>query len=338
MIRRAAAFTALTLLAGCSSTSETLNAGATQPTTTVAAAAPDDPTETAAALGNARTFGASSQIPAVVNGEPITKNQVNRRIAFRKLRREKDGSRRAAVNELVEDALKLQEAKRMGVRVPPERINTAYAGFAKNNRMTVSQLNKIMNQSGVTPAGFKDYIRAQIAWGSVRSQRGAGGAKPLSEREAVARMLQNGGEKPTSTEYMLQQVIFIVPQGKRSKSAVNARVAEANAMRGRFKDCDSTFGFAKGLKDVTVRDLGRKLAEELPGDWRSHIVGLQPGQATKVRTTERGAEFIGVCRAREVSDDRTAQLVFATRDADDAKSGGESYLKELRERAKIEIR
>ena len=339
MFRRAAALSlaaaSAIALTACSSTSEALAPVAAE-TTTVAAAAP---TATSEALSGPRSFGASTQIPAVVNGEPITRLMVTRRAAFRKLRREKDTSRAAARDELIEDALKLQEGKRMGVNVSPDRINKAYAGFAKNNRMSVSQLNQIMNKSGVTPNGFKDFIRAQIVWSSLVAQRGGGGAKPLSQREAVARMLEAGGKKPTATEYMLQQVIFLVPPAQRSKSAVAQRRREAEAMRGRFTSCDDTFGFAKGLKDVTVRNLGRKLAVELPGDWKDHIVGTPEGRTTKVRTTDRGAEFIAVCRAREVSDDRTAQLVFASEDAKDAREGGGAkYLAELRERADIKTR
>ena len=342
MIRRAVTFSAFVALAACSSTGEALkpqaNAGRT---TTVAAATPAQPTATAAALEGKRTFGASSQIPAIVNGEPITKLMVSRRAAFRKLRREKDASRAAARDELIEEALKLQEGKRRGIRVPPERVNTAYASFAKNNRMSVPQLSKILNQSGVTPDGFKDFIRAQITWSSLMAQSGGGGgaARPLSEREAVARMLQDGGRKPTSTEYFLQQVVFLVPEAQRSSGALAARKREAEAMRGRFRTCEETYGFAKGLKNVTVRDLGRKLEEELPADWKDHISGLGPGQATKVRTTQRGAEFVGVCRSREVSDDRTAQLVFAAQDAKDASgNAGARYLERLRKAAKIEKR
>ena len=323
-------------LSACSATGDNLAAGGTK---TVAAAVPENPTQTAAALQGPRSFGASTQIPAIVNGEPITKMQVTRRAAFRKLRREKNTSRAAARDELIDDALKLQAAKRIGVKVPPERINVAYAGFAKSNRMSLGQLNQIMNQSGVTPQGFKDFIHVQIAWSSVVAQRGARGAKPLSEREAVARMLEQGGSKPTATEYFLQQVIFIVPKAKRSNASIAARRREAEAMRQRFKSCDATYGFAKGLKDVTVRDLGRKVGPELPPDWKDLIVGTQPGQATKLRTTDRGVEFVGVCRAREVSDDRTAQLVFANQDRADAQDGrGKKFLEALRKQAKIETR
>ena len=325
-------------LAGCSSaTSSALQPTATEVQATAPAAAA---TSAQAKVGAQRTFGASTQIPAVVNGEAITKLMVSRRAAFLKLRRAPNASRAAARDELIEEALKMQEGRRRGVRVPPQRVDAAYANFAKGNKLTVSQLSTILNQSGVTPAGFKDFIRAQITWSSLVAQQGNGAvSKPLTEREAVARMLKAGGEKPTATEYLLQQVIFVVPEAKRSSAAVEARRREAKALRQRFTSCDQTIGFAKGLKDVTVRDLGRKLGPELPGDWKPFIEKTPAGKATEVRTTARGVEFIGVCRAREVSDDRTAQLVFSTQDAkSDGGDVGKKYLAALRERAKIEVR
>lgn len=326
-------------LAGCSSTSDALTADPTSAATSTAAPSTAG-TETAAALGEQRTFGSASQIPAVVNGEPITRNQLSRRVAFMKLRRDRNAGTTAARNELIDEAVKLQEARRRGVNVPDGRVNDAYANFAKSNRMTVAQLNKVLNQSGVTPAGFKDYIRVQIAWSSLVAQREqAGASSVITEREAVQRMLDRGGEKPTATEYLLQQVIFLVPQQQRSNSAVAARKREAEALRQRFTSCENTAQFAKGLTDVTVRDLGRKLGPELPAEWKSLIEKTRAGQTTSVRTTPRGAEFVAVCRTREVSDDRTAQLVFAAEDAKDAGGdAGKAYLAQLKKKATIEVR
>ena len=323
-------------LTGCSSTSDAL-----APATTLEASAPAVAASSPEArVGAKRSFGASSQIPAVVNGEAITKLMVTRRAAFLKLRRAKNASRTAARDELIEDALKLQEGKRRGVRVPPQRVDEAYARFAKGNKLSISQLNQILNRAGVTPNGFKDYIRAQITWSSLVAQRGSGaGAKPMSEREAVARMLQAGGEKPKATEYLLQQVIFVVPSAKRSTGAIEQRRREAKALRQRFSSCEATVGFARELKDVTVRDLGRKLGPELPADWKPFIEKTPAGKATDVRTTQRGVEFIGVCRTREVSDDRTAQLVFSTQDVkSEGGDVGAKYLAELRKAASIDVR
>ena len=145
-----------------------------------------------------------------------------------------------------------------------------------------------------------------------------------------------GGNKPKATEYMLQQVIFVVPASER-KAKLATRKREADAMRQRFSGCDSTRQFVKGLLDVTIRDLGRVLEPELPPDWEKFIKETSQGKATKVRETERGVEFIGICSTREVSDDRVAQIVFTNEGNLDekAKEFSDKYTKELREKARI---
>jgi len=80
------------------------------------------------------------------------------------------------------------------------------------------------------------------------------------------------------------------------------------------------------------------LAPQLPTDWADLIKGTQPGSATKLRETNRGIEFIGVCSTREVSDDRVASLLMQDEGGDDNKKGDElskKYVDELRAKARI---
>ena len=182
---------------------------------------------------------------------------------------------------MIDQALRMAEAKRLGIRITDEQVDAAYARFAKSNKMQVKQLDGIMDQTGVTKPHFKEFIRAQMAWNQALSARAAGAAAgTMTEQDVVRRMLQQGGAKPTATEYMLQQVIFVVPASERGNMAKRKR--EAEAMRARFNGCDNTREFAKGLIDVTVRDLGRMLAPELPPDWAEQIKNTKVGGATGV--------------------------------------------------------
>jgi peptidyl-prolyl cis-trans isomerase SurA len=194
-----------------------------------------------------------------------------------------------------------------------------------------------MERSGVTKEHFKEFIRAQMAWNqalTARYRAESGGTS--NSTDLVRKMLEKGGEKPSATEYMLQQVIFVVPAAERS-ATLGKRKREAEAMRSRFNGCDTTRQFAKGLIDVTVRDLGRVLAPELPSDWAEQIKATKVGAATQVRETNRGVEFIGICSAREVSDDKVAQMVLQNEGKSDKKADelSEKYVAELKAKAKI---
>ena len=282
------------------------------------------------------TTAAASEIAVIVNSKPITSYDIQRRAAFMKLQRRKGNLNEQAEQELIDQTLRATEAQRLGIRVTDEQVDAAYNNFAKSNKMTIKQLDGIMAQSGVTKSHFKEFIRAQMSWNQALGARSRRDSSKMSEQDVVRRMLQQGGAKPTATEYMLQQVIFVVPASERGNMAKRKR--EAEAMRARFNGCNSTREFAKGLLDVTVKDLGRKLAPELPPDWAEQIKNTRVGGATAVRETQVGIEFIGICSSREVSDDRVAKLTFQSEGAEDDKSGEElskKYTAELREKATI---
>lgn len=297
----------------------------------------------AAAFVPAGDMGAAqaSEIRVVVNDTPITSYDIQRRQAFLTLQQQGGGAERAT-NEMIDQALRLQEMRRLNVSITEDQVTDSYNNFARTNNLSTAQLNDILAQSGVTRDHFRQFIRAQMGWAQVlqaRAQFEQGGGGRVTEQEAVRRMMEQGGEKPSATEYMLQQVIFVVPAAERG-SRLAQRRREAEQLRARFQGCDSTREIARGLVDVTVRDLGRVLQPQLPPDWKDQVSAIRSGQATAVRDTERGVEFIAVCSAREVSDDLVAQMVFQ---AENETEGGlqaisEKYQAELRERANINRR
>jgi len=287
------------------------------------------------ALAPATPSFAASEVKYVVNGIPVTSYDIQRRAAFLKLQNKKGNLTKLAGDEMVDQALRAAEIKRLNIRITDQAVDQAFARFAESNKMSPKQMGEILDKMGVTERHFKDFIRSQMGWSQALSARNRAQGGSLSEQEVVRKMLERGGAKPTATEYMLQQVIFVVPPAER-KSTLGARKREAEAMRARFVGCDSTRQFAKGLIDVTVRDLGRYIATDLPNDWADAIKNTKAGQATAVRETDRGLEFIGVCSSREVSDDRVAKSVFQAEAA--AKGDDEldkNYMAELRKRAKI---
>ncbi|MEI4483732.1 MULTISPECIES: peptidylprolyl isomerase [unclassified Phyllobacterium] len=293
-----------------------------------------------AVIGSSLTVGtilpaAASEIKVVVNGAPITDYDISRRAAFLKLQRKKGDAK----EELTEEALKRQELRRLNLLVGDGEVNDAFTRFATNNKMTLAQLNSVLDKAGVTAQHFKEYIRIQMSWGRALAtrNRSQGGAK-FTEQDAVQRMLKDGGKKPVSTEYQLQQVIFVVPANKRDRLA--KRRGEANAMRAKFNGCDGTRDIAKGTLDVTVRDLGKFIEQELPPEWAAQVKSTSVGHATATLDTDKGVEYLGVCATRQVSDDRVARMVFAQEqnsgkgDAT-AEAVDKKYLDELRAKAKI---
>ena len=282
---------------------------------------------------------AASEIVAVVNKTPITSSDVAKRAAFLRLQRQKADTKTAR-EQLIEETLKRQEIARVRMSVSTEDVDKAFARFASSNKMTPQQLTQILGQAGVGADHFKAYIAVQMSWPRLVNARYGGNRGRMSSQELVTRMMENK-QKPVTTEYFLQQIIFVVPESKRN-AIINKRKAEAEASRSKFPGCEQSKQFAATMRDVSVRNLGRVMAPELPEDWKP-LIEKASGNTTGTRITERGVEFLAICNQRQVSDDLAAEMVFRAEDIGKQERGEgnaneKKYLDDLRAKAQIDIR
>jgi peptidyl-prolyl cis-trans isomerase SurA len=281
----------------------------------------------------------TSGVAAVVNRTPITTADVARRAAFMRLQRQKSDTK-IAREQLIDEVLKRQEIARVKMSVSTEDVDRSFARFAASNKISPEQLTQMLGQAGVTAEHFKNYIAVQMSWPRLLNARYSGGAARMSGQELVTRMMERK-EKPVTTEYFLKQIIFVVPAAKRN-AIINKRKSEAEASRSKFPGCDQAKQFAATMIDVSVRDLGRVLAPNLPENWKPLIEKATNG-TTGALVTERGVEFLAVCEQRQVSDDMAAEAVFRAEDLGKAEKTGEDpnskkYLDELRSKAQIDLR
>lgn len=285
------------------------------------------------------TAFAASEVRVVVNGTAITSGDVAKRQAFLRLQHQKADAK-SAEDQLVEQTLKQQEISRVRMSVSKDDVDASFARFATGNKLTTAQMTQILEQSGVGVAHFKAFIAVQMSWPRLVNAR-YGNSSKMSNADLVARMMQNNKQKPETTEYILQQMIFVVPANK--KGIVGKRKGEAEASRSKYPGCEQAKVFAATMRDVSVRDLGRILAPELPPEWKP-LIEQAKGNTTATRVTDKGVEYLAICSQRQVSDDQAAEMVFREEDLDKAKSGKEAppenanatkYLEELRKKAQI---
>ena len=282
----------------------------------------------------------ASKIAVVVNDTVITTGDINSRVRLLQLQRQKGNLKQKAQEDLIEQAIKMSEAQRTRIIASDAQVDAAFARFAAGNKLTPKQMEKALNQSGVGADHFKEFIRTQMSWPRLVRARFNTSSSGMTTGELVKNMLEKEGEKPSTTEYILQQIIFVVPKSKRN-AILASRKREASAMRSRFVGCNSSHEFAKGLHDVSVVDVGRRLQPELPPDWKPLIENTRQGGTTDIKVTDRGVEFIAVCSAKQVSDDQAAVMTFEAENNGNSeveKENSEKFLKELREKARISYR
>ncbi len=278
---------------------------------------------------------ADSAVKIVVNKTPITSDDIARRVAFLKLQRQSGNLNDKAREQLIDEALKRDEIARVKASVSTADVDAAFARFAATNKMTKDQLTKVLAQAGVGADHFKSFIAIQMSWPRLVNAR-YGGKNRMSTQDFVTR-LKERGQKPVTTEYFLQQVIFVVPQSK--KSIIGKRKSEAEASRKRYPGCEQAKTFAATMLDVSIKDLGRILEPELPAEWKDMVIKAPVGGTTGTLVTDKGVEYLAVCKKQQVSDDYAAEIVFRAEDLTKAEKGEnpneKKYLDELRSKAQI---
>ena len=110
-------------------------------------------------------------IAAIVNEQLISIRDVTARLGLMRLDNQAATSARGerrmaqrALTELIEEEIKLQEAKRLAMKVSPTDLTKAWQTIAQNNQLSVEDLRRKMADQNVDPATLTRRLRAEILW------------------------------------------------------------------------------------------------------------------------------------------------------------------------------
>ena len=271
----------------------------------------------------------AAAVKVTVNGTPITDVQIAQRLALHKI--EGKNSSKAATDELINEAIQLQEAARLGVTPTEADIDSAVLDVARQIRVSVSNLTKILTDNGVPMSTLRDRLKANVAWARV-TQTVVATRVQVSEADIDAQAKQKL-TAANSFDYILKEVLFIMPGGQGSASK---RTAEANQYRKNFAGCDSAVDLSLKYTDAAVRDVGRRHATQFPEALANELSKLNVGGITKPRVVENGVSMLAVC-AKETSTDTTyiADTIRQEQGTSGMKKEADKYLAELRAKAQI---
>jgi len=292
----------------------------------------------AATIAAAAPPARAQQVLAVVNGIPITSYDVEQRTKLAQTSNRRP-SRKEVIDDLIDDRVKLIEAKRFGIEVPNTEVESSFAGMASRMGMKPAQLTQALSSRGVHADTLKLRIRADLAWGHlVRGRYQATLQVGEGDIRAMLGPPADDGKGEVGHVYTLRPILFIVPQGA-APAVFEARRREADALRSRFNGCEAGVRFARELRDVAVRDPIIRNSASLPGPLRTMLNSLEIGKLTAPDTTAQGIELFALCgkdvtRAETPRKQEARQEIFAKRFDTQSKR----YLERVRRGAMIEYK
>jgi len=284
---------------------------------------------------------ADSAIKVLVDDTPpITTYDIRNRAGLLRLTTRGRAGRSQAIEDLIDERLKMQEAARQRITITDAEVDRAFGQIASRAKLTPARLSQALRRSGVNPQTLKDRLRAEIAWSRIVRARFQATVK-ITERdvaEALAGKETTADADTGISQFDLQPIIFVIP-AKASKGYIAQRRREAEAFRSRFAGCDQALDQAKKLKGVVVKPKTRRTSENLRGATGESIAQTEVGKATRPEKVPQGYQLLGVCAKRDLAGQSMAAEEVRDKLSNERGSRmARGFLRDLRANAVIEYR
>jgi peptidyl-prolyl cis-trans isomerase SurA len=282
----------------------------------------------------------AQSVVVMVNGEPITNYDIEQRSKLNFLTTHKAADRKQVISELIDEKVKIKEAKKFGVDPTSSDIEQSYASMSSRMRITPDQLTKSLEGQGIRPDTLKARIKAEMVWTSLVRGRYKESLQ-VGEKD-VAAAVQGGGadEKQESEafEYRMQPIVLIVPRGS-APSTLESRQKEAEVLRNRVQSCDEANTLFKSMQNAAIREAVVKTSADIPAALRDLLDKTPVGHLTPPEVTKQGVEMVALCGRKPTTVDTPKKKAIREKMfAEKYEAKSKAYLQEVRKAAMIEYR
>jgi peptidyl-prolyl cis-trans isomerase SurA len=282
----------------------------------------------------------AQSVVVMVNGEPITSFDIEQRSKLDALSTHKTPSRQEVIDELIDQKVKIKEAKQFSVDPTSSDIDASFAQMSGRMHITPDQLAKSLESQGIRPETLKERIRAEMVWTSLVRGRYKESLQVGEKEVAAAARAQgdDGNEKLDSFEYQMQPIVLIVPRGA-PPTAIEARVKEAEALRSRLQTCEEANTFFKSMPNAAIRDIVTKTSADIPASIREGLDKTPIGHLTTPEVTKQGVEMVALCGRKPTTVDTPKKREIRDKMfAEKFEAKSKAYLQQIRKAAMIEYR
>jgi peptidyl-prolyl cis-trans isomerase SurA len=274
-----------------------------------------------------------------VNGEIITDYDIEQRLKFNTIAAHKTSSRQEVIEELIDDKLKTQVARRYKIDVTDADVDSSFADMAHRMHVTTDQLTQNLAQSGIDAKTLKARVRADLSWQYIIRGKFQSSLQ-ISEKSVLDVIATEKTDKKAENgevgyDYTLRPILFVVPHG--DTALQESRRKDAEALRARFTTCDTGLLFARSLRDVAIREPITKNSSDLVPALRQILDKTEVGHLTPPETTAQGVELFALCEKKETKFETPEKR--QARDklfSEQFEAKAKNYLRELRRQAMIE--
>jgi len=187
---------------------------------------------------------------------------------------------------MIDEKLELEEAKRQDVTATAEEIDKAVASIAKQNNMTVAQLDDVLRAHGIDRNALIDQLKASIVWVKLVRQR-AEDFGPVSDEE-VDDALKRAKQTEHEPQSRVAEIFLAVdnPQQDDRVRQLALRLIDEMKQGARFSALAQQF--SQSPTAAVGGDLGWISSAELAPDLAKAVDQMRPGELSPPIRTPGG--------------------------------------------------
>jgi peptidyl-prolyl cis-trans isomerase SurA len=247
------------------------------------------------------------------------------------------GLRKEAMEELIEERLKLQEAKRLNVVVGDEEVDKIMRSIAEKNKMTDVEFAAHLKKMGADATVMRNRFKANMSWQEVVRRR-FGSQVAISDREVDRFVEKSPGEAGNNVELQVQRIVLPLP-GSMDQKLLAQRMVEAESLVQRGGGCAQMSANATAVAGARFENLGPRSPSSIPEPTRSLLLSARDGEMLPPTVAGTGVEVWAVCSRKTVAaDQERRQTVQAELRQKEFEVLAKKHLKDLRQDAAIEFR
>lgn len=245
----------------------------------------------------------SGRLIAIVNDQAISEYDVKQRMNLNVTLNNEKGPeklrRKRALDQLIENILKKQEAQRLKLAATKDEVDKNYASMADRAGVTQDAWEKRLKQGGVAVETIKKEIEASLSWRRVVRLRF--GRQIQVETADVDREYNKVLQAPreSQTFYVLRRIVLPVKQGS-SAAAVRLRMADAVRIVQNFKGCGRIRQAVQGIFNVKILGAQNVPSQAVPAPLRAALNKAGPGRAVGPGNSAEGVVVIAYCNRKKV--------------------------------------
>lgn len=249
------------------------------------------------------------RIVAVVDQAVITEHELAERIRTVTAQLKKQGGaglppddvlEKQILERLINDSLQLQLAAQTGLRVDDAQLDKTIERIAEQNKMTVAEFRKELENEGISYRKFRDDIRSEITLARLR-EREVDNRINISEAEVDNYLTSQASRGEVQDEFEVSHILIRVPEDA-SPEVLQKQRSKAEQALKQLTDGAPFAQVSASMSDAPNAleggSLGWKTASQIPALFVDALKLLQTNQLTPVLRSPNGFHLLKLTNKR----------------------------------------